>query len=168
MFQFGDVPLVDAPEGESLGFGQTTDVYRQFTGPAHLANKSVISTEVGAVRTPPYSLLLPSLLQMIKRSFAGGFTMNVIHGFPASCSYVNTTWPGYTTFYYEFTEMWNQIQPAWQHMRDSLDYIARNQWVLQQGSPRVDLAFYMYEPFWKVVEKYNSTNLLDLGKWIFC
>ncbi|KAF2472794.1 uncharacterized protein BDR25DRAFT_157719, partial [Lindgomyces ingoldianus] len=158
-----DILLLDAPEGESLGFGRLTDAYRQFAGPAHLANKSVISTELGAVNVPPYSLRVPDLLQQIKRSFAGGFTMNVLHGFPTSTPYPNTTWPGYTTFYYAFTEMWNSIQPAWQHMRDTLDYVGRNQFVLQQGSPRVDLAFYLYASPWAPKTQYNSTNLRDLG-----
>ncbi|KAF2187908.1 hypothetical protein K469DRAFT_567905 [Zopfia rhizophila CBS 207.26] len=158
-----DIPLVDAPEGESLGFAQNTDIYRQFAGPAHLSNKSVISTELGAVNTAAFSLRIPDLLQQIKRSFAGGFTMNVLHGFPTSTPYPNTTWPGYTTFYYEFTEMWNSIQPAWQHMTDALDYIGRNQFILQQGNPQVDLAFYLYASPWFPQVQYNSTSLQDLG-----
>jgi hypothetical protein len=140
------------------------DAYRQFSGPAHLANQSVISTELGAVNVPPYSLLIPDLLQQIKRSFAGGFTMNVLHGFPSSTTYSNTTWPGYTTFFYEFTEMWNQIQPAWNHMEDTLNYVGRTQWVLQQGSPQVDLAFYLFASPWNAqINQYTSKNLQDLG-----
>jgi hypothetical protein len=159
-----DISLLDAPEAESLGFQQLTDAYRQFSGPAHLANISVISTELGAVNIPPYSLLMTDLLQQIKRSFAGGFTMNVIHGFPASVPYINTTWPGYTAFFYRYTEMWNQIQPAWDHMQENLDYVGRNQWILQQGSPRIDLAFYSYKSPWAPTIEYKSTNLADLGK----
>ncbi|KAF2258204.1 hypothetical protein CC78DRAFT_479443 [Lojkania enalia] len=160
---FSDIPLVDAPEGESLGFGQLVDTYRQFSGPAHLTNKAVISTELGAVRVPAYTLRVPDLLQQIKRSFAGGFSMNVLHGFPSTTAYPNTTWPGYTTFWYEFTDMWNPIQPAWQHMKDALDYVGRNQWVLQQGSPKVDLVFYHYASPWKAQAQYKSTNLQNLG-----
>ncbi|KAF2643404.1 hypothetical protein P280DRAFT_394111 [Massarina eburnea CBS 473.64] len=158
-----DIPLIDAPEGESLGFKQIVDAYRQLGGPAHLYNKSVVSTELGAVQVPPYSLRVPDLLRQTKQSFAGGFTMNVLHGYAYSGTYPNTTWPGYSTFWFEFTEMWNQHQPAWQHMKDSLDYVGRNQWVLQQGSPKVDLAFYLYAGPWTPETKYNSTNLLGLG-----
>ncbi|PSN71528.1 hypothetical protein BS50DRAFT_486722 [Corynespora cassiicola Philippines] len=158
-----DIPLVDAPEAESLGFQQSIDQYRQFCGPAHLFNKSVISTELGAVRIGAYVLTIPELLQQTKRSFAGGFTMNVLHGFPTFTKYPNTTWPGYTPFFYEFTEMWNQVQPAWRHIRDSLDYIGRNQWALQQGTPKVDLAFYLFASPWKQEVQYNSSNLADLG-----
>ena len=89
-----DVPLLDAPELESLGFQDNVDAYRQFSGPAHLANKSVVSTEVGAVSGLPYTLTVPNLLRLIKRSWAGGVTMSVIHGSNYAGNYVNTTWPG--------------------------------------------------------------------------
>lgn len=146
-----------------MGFSETLDVYRQFTGPAHLADKQVISTELGAVMTAPYWLTVPDLLQKIGRSLAGGFTMHVIHGYPTLAPYPNTTWPGYTPFNYIFTDMWNPIQPAWQHMKDSLDFVARNQWVLQQGQPKLDLAIYAYAAPWTIVERYNPDNLRHLG-----
>lgn len=158
-----DIPLIDAPEAESLGFKDDVELYRQFSGPAHFYNKSVISTEVGAVQEGAYLLTIPDLLRLIKRSFAGGFTMSVIHGFPTYGPYPNTTWPGYTAFYYRFTEMWNQVQPSWMHMRDSLDYVGRNQWALQQGTPQIDLAFYVYDSPWLLLAQYNSTNLEKLG-----
>ncbi|KAL5466458.1 hypothetical protein PMIN06_000062 [Paraphaeosphaeria minitans] len=145
------------------GFQELTDVYRQFAGPAHLANRQIISTELGAVRTPPYWLSVPNLLQKTKRSFAGGFTMNVIHGFPTLAPYANTTWPGYTPFIYQFTDMWNPIQPAWQHLKDTLDFLGRNQWVLQQGQPKVDIALYAFATPWTIVSRYNSNNLRDRG-----
>ena len=154
---------MDAPEGESLGFLELVDVYRQFVGPAHLTNKKAISTEVGATNVPPYSLTIPSLLQKIKRSFAGGFTMSVIHGYPSLTPYVNTTWPGYTPFFYNYTEMWNPIQPAWQHLKDFLDFVGRNQWVLQQGQPKVDLAIYAYAAPWSPVTRYESDRLRHWG-----
>jgi hypothetical protein len=59
--------------------------------------------------------------------------------------------------------MWNQVQPSWTHMRDALDYIGRNQWALQQGTPQVDLAFYVYDSPWLPLSQYNSTNLEELG-----
>ena len=98
------MPLIDAPEGESLGFSNNVDIYRQFVGPVHLYNKKVISTELGAVQTPPYSLTVNSLLSQVKQSLAAGFTMHVLHGFTYSGPYPNTTWPGYTTFC-KFTRM---------------------------------------------------------------
>lgn len=48
-------------------------------------------------------------------------------------------------------------------MADNLDFVARNQLILQKGSPRVDLAFYLFESPWSPRTQYNSTNLQDLG-----
>jgi hypothetical protein len=139
------------------------DAYRQFSGPAHLFGKNVISNEMGAVSTPAYSLTIPKLLFHVKRAMAGGVTMNVFHGSPYSGNYPNTTWPGYTTFFYQYTDMWNSIQPCWQHMKDMMDYTGRNSWVLQQGVPKIDLAFYLFENPWVPSQQYSSTNLQELG-----
>lgn len=89
--------------------------------------------------------------------------MMVLHGSPYSGDYPDTTWPGYTTFFYMFTEMWNRLQPCWQHLRDTLDYVGRNQLILQRGVPKVDLAIHLYTSPWRVVNRYSSTNLRDLG-----
>ncbi|KAE8392565.1 hypothetical protein BDV23DRAFT_181495 [Aspergillus alliaceus] len=43
------VPLVNAPECESLGFSDSIDGYGQFSGPAILAGKRIVSNEIGAV-----------------------------------------------------------------------------------------------------------------------
>ncbi len=90
--------------------------------------------------------------------------MVVLHGSPYSGDYPNTTWPGYTTFGYEFTEMWNKIQPCWIHIKDTLDYIGRTQYELQQGTPKVDLAFYLFETPYEPIKQYPSNNLEDMGK----
>lgn len=158
-----DIPLVDTPECESLGFSDDVDNYRQFSGPAHLYAKQVISNELGAVNTAAYSLTLPELLFHTKRAWSGGISMVVYHGSPYSGNYPNTTWPGYTTFNYMFTDMWNRIQPCWQHMKDTLDYVGRTQFILQQGVPQIDLAFYLYETPYTPVHQYPSENLQILG-----
>jgi hypothetical protein len=164
LIQLADIGGVDAPEGESLGFNNTIDIYRQFSGPAHVHGRTVISNEVGAVRVPAYSQTVPELLETIRKSFAGGVTMSVIHGATYAGPYPNTTWPGYTPFYYQFTDMWSKIQPAWLHLKDTLDYIARNQYVLSQGAPKTDLAFYMYASPWASKTAYPSFNLEELGE----
>ncbi|KAK0650493.1 hypothetical protein DIS24_g6750 [Lasiodiplodia hormozganensis] len=103
------------------------------------------------------------LLWSVRRGLATGISMNVLHGSAYSGPYANTTWPSYTTFTYRYTEMWNQNQPAWQHMNDTIMYIARNQYVAQIGTPKVDLAFYQYSSPWAAKESYQNTNLQNLG-----
>ncbi|KAK3684141.1 hypothetical protein B0T22DRAFT_383697 [Podospora appendiculata] len=143
------IPLLGAPELESLGFGESIDSYLQFTGPAHLSGRTnSISTEIGAERGGAYAETVPVLLKLFHDSFAAGVNTLVIHGFPYGGPYPGTTWPGYTPFQYEFSEMWGPRQPAWRHFNDTLLYAARNCEVLKTGVPRVDIAFYSWkQPF---------------------
>jgi hypothetical protein len=92
MDMLANVPDVDAPECESLGFGNLIDAYRQFAGPANLAGKSVISSEQGANFGEAYQLLIPDLLYGVKRSVVGGINNFVFHGHPYGGYYPNTTW----------------------------------------------------------------------------
>ncbi|KAK7606281.1 hypothetical protein JOL62DRAFT_360383 [Phyllosticta paracitricarpa] len=158
-----DIPLLDGPEGESLGFSNIVDTYRQFAGPAHLAGIPVVSSECGAARGAPYLQTQNDLLWSVRRGLAGGISMNVLHGFAYSGPYANTTWPSYTTFTYRFTEMWNHHQPVWRHFNDTIHYISRNQFISLTGTPKVDLAFYFYSAPWVVEGEYQETNLQDLG-----
>ncbi|KAI1360749.1 hypothetical protein F5Y08DRAFT_348515 [Xylaria arbuscula] len=156
------ISLSDAPEGESLGFNDNPDLYRHLAGSAHMAGVPVVSSECGAQRTTAYSQSPRDFLWHIRRGLATGITMNVLHGFGYSGPYVNTTWPGFTTFSYVFTDMWGPRMPAWKHINESIAYITRNQYLAQIGKPRVDLAFYQYAaPFAKVV--YDNDNLEDIG-----
>lgn len=163
MSMLDDVAILDAPEGESLGFSDIIDMYRQFSGPAHLANISVISSECGALSGAPYRQTMNDLLWSVRRGLSAGISMHVLHGFAYSGEYTNTTWPSYTTFAYSFSEMWNQHQPSWIHMNDSLAYIARNQYVSQAGPPSVDLAFYHYSAPQAIESQYSDSNLETPG-----
>ncbi|GIK03432.1 hypothetical protein Aspvir_007501 [Aspergillus viridinutans] len=155
----GDIPLSDAPECESLGFSDNVDAYRQFSGPAHISSRNVVLNEMGAVNKPAYMLTIPELLYSIKRAWSGGVNMVVLHGYTYSGNYPNTTWPGYTTFGFAYTEMWNQIQPAWIHMKDYLNYILWNQFILQQGCPQIDLALYLYKTLWNAIDLLPLNNI---------
>lgn len=135
------VPVPDVPECESLSFHDSIDAYRQFSGPAQLAGKRVISNEVGAVALKAYSYDHSQLLLSVNRAVAGGVNQFVIHGQSYSGNYFGTTWPGYTAFLYLFSELYTDKQPSWHNgMKDVLDYISRLQYVQQQGEPRVDIA----------------------------
>ncbi|GFF96762.1 hypothetical protein CNMCM6936_000537 [Aspergillus lentulus] len=158
-----EIPSVDNPEGESLGFKDILDAYRSLSGPAQLANKSDISSEVGAVFQPAYSQTIPELLLSIKKSYAGGLTMMVIHGMAYTGPYAQTTWPGYQPFGYGTTDSWSHIQPAWRHMDDMLGYLGRNQHILKSGKPRIDLAIYQSDSAWTAARIYDSDNLQAKG-----
>ncbi|KAJ9653016.1 hypothetical protein H2198_007763 [Neophaeococcomyces mojaviensis] len=158
------VPDVDAPELESLGFQRIIDNYRQYVGPANLAGKRVISDEVGAVQGGVYQLTMPELLWDIKRAFAAGVNQMVIHGLPYSGNFSNTTWPSFTTFSYLFAEMHGPHQPAWRHYSNSLNFIGRSQSILQSGVPKRDLAIYQKDSkSGLTTPKYFSDDLVRAG-----
>ncbi len=76
--------MVNAPEAESLAFFNNIDGYRQYTGPANIAGKRVISTECCADVGETYQQLLPEVTWFFKRSLAGSINNIVFHGLPYS------------------------------------------------------------------------------------
>ncbi|KAJ0342183.1 hypothetical protein COL26b_000679 [Colletotrichum chrysophilum] len=158
------VAHVQVPELESLGFSESINEYRQFTGAAHLAGRNVISTELGAVLGSTYKQTIPNLKALLDGSFAAGVNNVVLHGYAYSGQYPGTTWPGYTPFQYEYSDMWGPRQPAWRHLNDLMTYSARNSMIMRQGIPKVDLAFYYFEvPFKFGASVYNKSDLNEFG-----
>ena len=71
MDMLANVPAVNGPECESLGFNHVIDAYRQFAGPANLAGKRIVSSELGAQRNEPYSQTMLEVIWVVKRSIVG-------------------------------------------------------------------------------------------------
>ncbi|KXH29506.1 hypothetical protein CSIM01_06239 [Colletotrichum simmondsii] len=143
------IPFVDVPECESLGF-TTVDAVRQFSGPAQMAGKRIISSEMGAKFFKAYSYTLPELVASFNKAVAGGVNQVVLHGQSYSGNYYATTWPGYAAFGYAVSDLFSPKQPAWDHgFSEVLDYMARTQFVLQRGISRVDIA---------ILHKESATN----------
>ena len=164
MDMLANIPYVNAPECETLGFTHNIDGYKQFAGPANLAGKRIISSETGAIPGYVYQQTLPDLLWDVKRSIAGGVNQFILHGYPYSGDYGNTTWPSFTTFAYGFSEMHGRHQPAWDFYSDALNYISRSQYVTQTGIPKVDLAFYLkLLDYTDIDTQYYPTDLADAG-----
>ncbi|EXK85159.1 hypothetical protein FOQG_10813 [Fusarium oxysporum f. sp. raphani 54005] len=148
-----NVPFVDIPEAESLGFHDNPDAYKQYIGPAVLAGKKVVSNELGAMPGRPYSQLLTELLFSADAAFTANTNKFVLHGQPYSGNYYNTTWPGYTPFQYGFSELYSPRQPAWEHGLDEvLGYLGRAQHSMQMGVANLDVAIYnkvaKTDPLW--------------------
>jgi hypothetical protein len=159
------VPHVQVPEIESLGFTESVNKYRQFAGAAHLAGRNRISTEVGAVLGGAYKQRVPELRSLFDGSYAAGVNVMVIHGYAYGGEYVGTTWPGYTPFQYEFSEMWNARQPAWRHFDDLMSYSARNSMISQSGISKVDVVFYYYEiPYRLGLSVYPEADMNAAGE----
>ncbi|KAJ3845417.1 hypothetical protein F5878DRAFT_207024 [Lentinula raphanica] len=133
--------IPDAPEIESFGV-PTIDGARQLSGGVHLGNRTIFSSELGARVYEANSIRMVELLQDANTQYAGGVNVVMLHGFPYSGYYPNTTWPGFTTVGYVFADMHGPRMPAWDHYKDYLDYLARTQYVLQAGVAKVDIGIY--------------------------
>lgn len=79
--------------------------------------------------------------------------------------YGNTTWPGFTTFEYDFSEMHGPRQPAWDFYKTGLmDFTARLQYIFQSGVPKMDVAFYQkITTYPNIVRNYMPTDLEEAG-----
>ncbi|KAL2842000.1 hypothetical protein BJX68DRAFT_270940 [Aspergillus pseudodeflectus] len=159
------VPLVNAPECESLGFGDSIDAYRRFSGPAILAGKRIVSNEMGAVALSAFQYQISGLLWSINRAVVGGINQVILHGLSYTGNYWATTWPGYTAFSYFYGELWSNKQPAWDHgLADFMEYVARLQFSQQAGPLKTDIAVYMKQSATDYATGLgNTTQLIDAG-----
>lgn len=158
------IPHVDIPECESLGFEDSVDSYKQFTGAAILSGRNVISNEVGAARDRAFSYTIPDLLWSISRAFAGSVNQFVIHGQAFTGNYSETTWPGHVPFDFLHADAWSPKRPDWSHgLEHAMRYIGRVQHVQQQGVARSDIAIYDKQTFTVPTEHpFNTSDLIDL------
>ncbi|OJI87448.1 hypothetical protein ASPTUDRAFT_137504, partial [Aspergillus tubingensis CBS 134.48] len=161
-----NVPVVDAPECESLQFGDSVDAYRQFSGPALLAGKRVISNEMGAT-SAAYDYPFSRLLFSVGRAVTGGVNQIVLHGQSYTGNYYQTTWPGYTAFSYTTSELYSNKQPSWDHgMSDVLGFLSRIQNTQRHGISRIDVAIYNKVSVTDSVSFppiYRSNDLINAG-----
>ncbi|KAI3611686.1 hypothetical protein WG66_007653 [Moniliophthora roreri] len=136
--------IPNVPEIESLGV-PSIDEARQLSGGVHLGNHRLLSSEIGARVFRTVRLSMAELLEDCKRQFASGVNLAVLHGYPYSGAYPETTWPGIATFAYNFAEMHGPRNPASDHYKEYLGFLARNQYILQSGIAKVDVAVYRKE-----------------------
>ncbi|KAH6720879.1 hypothetical protein BKA61DRAFT_570522 [Leptodontidium sp. MPI-SDFR-AT-0119] len=140
------IPYVDVPEDESLNFHSNIDSYRQFSGPANLAGKRVISNEMGAVRFSAYRQTLPSLINLVKKAYAGGNNQMVFHGASYSHHFPNTT-------------------VCYNSAENYIDFVARNNFVLQSGVPKRDIVIWNKQSGqnFSLPAIYSSLDLVNAG-----
>jgi hypothetical protein len=129
---------VDGIETESLEFASQIEPYRNLAGPAHLFNK-LYSSETGATMLN-YQMGLDFYTQIIYTQFAAGVARTVLHGYSSIAGSESATyWPGHEGMWPIFSERFGCRQPAWQHYNGWTAMIARYQYALRRGKPRVDL-----------------------------
>ncbi len=129
---------VDGVETESLEFASQIDSYRGLAGTAHIYNR-LFSSETGATLAN-YKKPLDFYTQIIYTQFAAGVARTVLHGYASICGSDRATqWPGHEGMWPIFSERFGVRQPAFRHYQDWNDMIARYQYLLRQGKPRMDI-----------------------------
>lgn len=128
-----------------------------------MSGKRVISSELGAV-LGAYTQTMSNMVWQMKRSWAAGVNELNIHGLQYSGDYPVTTWPGIQSLFYAAGENFGLLQPGWQHMKDVLDFAARTNFVLRQGTAKVDLVVYAHEPVFKQGKVNDQTAIIERGE----
>jgi hypothetical protein len=163
---------VDVPEIEQFYFRDSIDSYRLMAGAAHMADKQIYSTEIAPMTTglllDAYGSSWKRVLEISNQNFAGGVNQLVWHGFPYADA-PGAAWPGWhpfaSSFLPGFAEAWGPRQPTWKHMPDINGYASRQQVVLQNGKPKVDIAIYR-QSYWEspvATTLYNDSGLERAG-----
>ena len=161
------IPELDIPECESLQFRDNIDSYRQFSGPANVAGKEIISVELGAIFGRAFSYDISDLTFAVKRAISGGVNQAIVHGQQYSGNYSGTTWPGYVSFGYHVSDQYSNKRPDWDHgLAQAFEFIGRVQYVHRQGVVRTDVAMYNKQSATDPIVHtlYQEDDLLNGGK----
>ena len=153
--------VLDVAEGESLGFGEMREFFRNLAGGVHMTGRKFLSDEVLADLMAGYCLDWKSAAGTLNSNWAAGVNRMVIHGmsYESEVSGKFSQWPGWHAFQNAFADPWGDRQPYWPEVKKLSGYIARNQSVLQNGTPKLDIAVYKAQRAYG----YGYTKLLDYG-----
>ena len=140
---------VDGIEAESLEFASQIDCFRGMAGAAHIYGK-LFSSETGCAMQN-YKKSLNFYDQIIYTQFAAGIARTVLHGYSSIAgSEGGTQWPGHEGMLKVFSERFGCRQPSYDFYPEWSKMLARFQYVLRQGKPRMDLGIlrldYRYDP----------------------
>lgn len=153
--------VLDVAEGESLGFGEMREYFRNLSGGVHMTGRKFLSDEVLADLMAGYCLDWKSAAGTLNSNWSAGVNRMVIHGmsYETEVSGKNSQWPGWHAFMNAFADPWGDRQPYWHQVKKLSGYIARTQAVLQGGSPKLDIAVYKAQRAYG----WGYTKLLDYG-----
>jgi len=153
--------VLDVAEGESLGFGEMREFFRNSSGGVHMTGRKFVSDEVLADILSGYCLDWKSAAGTLNSNWAAGVNRMVIHGmsYESETSGQNSQWPGWHAFMNMFADPWGDRMPYWENVKVFADFIARTQAVLQGGTVQMDVAVYKGQRAYG----YGYTRLLDSG-----
>ena len=177
----------DIPETESLYGNDYMDFYRLQAGAVHAMDKEIYSMETsaewtetwnpkkddgnygtrgnGELNSGNYEQTFLDHIWHDQRAFATGVNQIVFHGYPYNGNYdgdvvEGTQWPGFTGFEsYRWSNSWGERQPNWMFAKTYMDFIARNQYILRQGTPKSDVAVY-HHSYYETIDFWGPDKIL--------
>lgn len=170
----------DLPMTENFVMGNRLDGIRGIAGAAHLGRKDKLVVEVAPTTTQVghdlYSTTWKQTLSAIHGTFAAGANHAELHSFaypdgPGSFGptpdNADESWPGFWSYRgtsqpavlgpLGLAEAYGPRMPYWHHAPDITAFLAREQFVLQQGRPRVDVAIYRHS-YWSHGFPYTANH----------
>lgn len=108
-----------------------------------------------------------------QRAFSVGVNQIVFHGYAYNGQFdgknsVNgfissVRWPGFDGFSSTtWSNSFGERQPNWTFAKSYLDFLTRNQFILRQGKPKVDLAIY-YQSYYETIDFIGSKKIFNDG-----
>ena len=155
----------DVPMGEFWARSKTHRISlkqrfltKEAVSAGHIYGKNVISAESFTSVGPQWEEDPYFLKPTADRAFCEGINKLYFHTYPHSPSL--TAKPGFV--YYAGTYI-NRNTTWWNYSLDWNTYLARNQYVLQQGTPVVDVCIYYGTGIEKRIQYKQDSALMDLG-----
>ncbi len=148
---------VGIPEGEMMMIRNAFDNIRAQAGAVHMTDKTEYNAELQAELRRNHAQSWENLMYFVQRTFSAGVNNITIHGYNYSGAFsgpghVNghlpgVAWPGWEGFGRDgFSNSWG-TEPLWKNARTYFDFVARNAYILKQGTAKIDLAVFR-ESFW--------------------
>ncbi|MGW5064224.1 glycosyl hydrolase [Streptomyces sp. NPDC004096] len=126
---------------EDPAWRNSLDFQRTIASGVHQAGGTELSTELGAIFKPAYSMNLNDYRDLMNKEWAAGVSQPFIHGFAFQTA--NAAWPGTARFGENVTDSWNdKTFPQWSSWPALNDYFARGTRVLNTGTAKTDVAVY--------------------------
>ena len=108
-----------------------------------------------------------------QRAFSAGVNQVVFHGYAYNGQFdgansangfiKSVKWPGFDGFSSTtWSNSFGERQPNWIFAKSYLDFLTRNQFILRQGKPKVDLAIY-YQNYYETIDFIGSKKIFDDG-----
>ncbi|PSK85017.1 alpha-L-rhamnosidase-like protein [Murinocardiopsis flavida] len=174
---------VEVPNTENFAMGNRLDGIRAIAGAAHMGRRRRLVVETAPTTTRVghdlYSTTWRQALSAAHGAFAGGANHAELHSFAyprgprsfgVSADGPEADWPGFWSYMgtsmpdvvgpLGLAEAYGPRMPYWAHTPDVTAFLAREQFVLQQGRPRVDVAVYRHS-YWSHGFPYTANHSAD-------